>query len=154
MNDIPVVDLNDGTQIPQLGFGVSQIEPDRTAAAVRAALEIGYRHIDTAEMYRNEKGVGEAVRDSGLNREDLFITSKLNNSFHAHDAAMKAFDQTLATLDIEYLDLFLIHWPLPAVGDFVDTWKAMIEMLATGKVRSIGVSYFQPAHIRRLLDEK
>jgi 2,5-diketo-D-gluconate reductase A len=153
MTSVPTITLNNGVEIPQLGFGVFQVPPAETKDATLAAFEVGYRHIDTAEMYRNEKGVGEAVRESGLKREDLFITSKLNNSFHAHDAAMQAFDQTLATLDIGYLDLFLIHWPLPAVGDFVETWKAMIEMHATGKVRAIGVSNFQPAHIRRLLDE-
>jgi 2,5-diketo-D-gluconate reductase A len=153
MTSVPTITLNNGVEIPQLGFGVFQVPPAETKEATLAAFEVGYRHIDTAEMYRNEKGVGEAVRESGLKREDLFITSKLNNSFHAHDAAMQAFDQTLSTLDIGYLDLFLIHWPLPAVGDFVETWKAMIEMHATGKVRAIGVSNFQPAHIRRLLDE-
>jgi 2,5-diketo-D-gluconate reductase A len=153
MTSVPNITLNGGVEIPQLGFGVFQIPPAETRAATLQAFEVGYRHIDTAEMYRNEKGVGEAVRDSGLAREEIFVTSKLNNSFHAHDAAMKAFEETLATLDIGYLDLFLIHWPLPAVGDFVETWKAMIEMHATGKVRAIGVSNFQPAHIRRLLDE-
>ncbi|HMH59175.1 MAG TPA: aldo/keto reductase [Galbitalea sp.] len=153
MTSVPNITLNNGVEIPQLGFGVFQIPPAETKAATLQAFEVGYRHIDTAEMYRNEKGVGQAVRESGLPREEIFVTSKLNNSFHAHDAAMKAFDETLATLDIGYLDLFLIHWPLPAVGDFVDTWKAMIEMHATGKVRAIGVSNFQPAHIRRLLDE-
>jgi 2,5-diketo-D-gluconate reductase A len=153
MTAVPNITLNNGVEIPQLGFGVYQIPPAETKAATLAALEVGYRHIDTAEMYRNEKAVGEAVRESGLKREEVFVTSKLNNSFHSHDAAMKAFDETLATLDIGYLDLFLIHWPLPAVGDFVETWKAMIEMHATGKVRAIGVSNFQPPHIRRLLDE-
>jgi len=153
MTPVPNITLNNGVEIPQLGFGVFQIPPAETKAATLQAFEVGYRHIDTAEMYRNEKGVGEAVRASGLRREEIFVTSKLNNSFHAHDAAIKAFDETLATLDIDYLDLFLIHWPMPAVGDFVDTWKAMIEMQATGKVRAIGVSNFQPTHIRRLLDE-
>ncbi|HEY1531232.1 MAG TPA: aldo/keto reductase [Galbitalea sp.] len=153
MTSVPNITLNNGVEIPQLGFGVFQVPPADTKEAVLAAFEVGYRHIDTAEMYRNEKGVGEAVRASGLKREDVFITSKLNNTFHEHDAALRAFDETLATLDIGYLDLFLIHWPLPAVGDFVDTWKAMIEMHATGKVRAIGVSNFQPPHIRRLLDE-
>jgi 2,5-diketo-D-gluconate reductase A len=153
MTSVPNITLNNGIQIPQLGFGVFQIPPAETKAATLQAFEVGYRHIDTAEMYRNEKGVGEAVRESGLPREEIFVTSKLNNGFHAHDAAMKAFDETLATLDIGYLDLFLIHWPLPAVGDFVETWQAMIEMYATGKVRAIGVSNFQPPHIRRLLDE-
>jgi 2,5-diketo-D-gluconate reductase A len=152
-NSVPNVTLNNGVEIPQLGFGVFQIPPAETRAATLQAIGVGYRHIDTAEMYRNEKGVGEAVRESGLAREEIFVTSKLNNGFHEHDAAMKAFDQTLATLDIGYLDLFLIHWPLPAVGDFVDTWRAMIEMHATGKVRAIGVSNFQPGHIQRLLDE-
>ncbi|HEY5229670.1 MAG TPA: aldo/keto reductase [Galbitalea sp.] len=153
MTPVPNISLNNGVQIPQLGFGVFQIPPDETKAVTLQAFEVGYRHIDTAEMYRNEKGVGDAVRASGIPREEIFVTSKLNNGFHEHDAALKAFDQTLATLDIGYLDLFLIHWPLPAVGDFVDTWKALIEMHATGRVRAIGVSNFQPEHIRRLLDE-
>ena len=152
MTSVPNITLNNGVEIPQLGFGVFQVPPADTKAVTLTAFEVGYRHIDTAEMYRNEEGVGEAVRESGLKREEIFVTSKLNNSFHAHDAAMKAFDLTLATLDIGYLDLFLIHWPLPAVGDFLETWKAMEEMYATGKVRAIGVSNFQPAHIRRLLD--
>jgi 2,5-diketo-D-gluconate reductase A len=153
MTAVPLISLNNGVEIPQLGFGVFQIPPAETKAATLQALEVGYRHIDTAEMYRNEQGVGEAVRESGLKREDIFVTSKLNNSFHAREAALAAFDASLATLDIGYLDLFLIHWPLPAVGDFVETWKALIEIYATGKVRAIGVSNFQPAHIRRLLDE-
>jgi 2,5-diketo-D-gluconate reductase A len=152
MTSVPNVTLNNGVEIPQLGFGVFQIPPEQTRAATLQALEVGYRHIDTAEMYRNERGVGEAVRESGLAREDVFVTSKLNNSYHAPDAALKAFDTTLAALDLGYLDLFLIHWPMPAVGDFVETWKAMEQMHATGKVRAIGVSNFQPAHIRRLLD--
>jgi 2,5-diketo-D-gluconate reductase A len=152
MTSVPTITLNNGVEIPQLGFGVFQVPPAETKAVTLRAFEVGYRHIDTAEMYRNEQGVGEAVRESGIPREQLFITSKLNNSFHDPDAAMKAFEQTLATLDIGYLDLFLIHWPLPAVGDFVETWKAMIAMYATGNVRAIGVSNFQPAHIRRLLD--
>ncbi len=152
MTSVPNVTLNNGVEIPQLGFGVFQIPPADTKAATLTALELGYRHIDTAEMYKNEKGVGEAVRESGIPRDEIFVTSKLNNTFHAHDAAMKAFDVTLSTLDIEYLDLFLIHWPLPAVGDFVETWNAMEEMHATGKVRAIGVSNFQPAHIQRLID--
>jgi 2,5-diketo-D-gluconate reductase A len=152
MTTVPTITLNNGVEIPQLGFGVFQIPPAETKDATLQALEVGYRHIDTAEMYRNEQGVGEAVRESGLNREDVFVTSKLNNSFHAHDDAMNAFERTLETLDLGYLDLFLIHWPMPAVGDFVDTWRAMEEMYATGTVRAIGVSNFQPAHIRRLLD--
>jgi 2,5-diketo-D-gluconate reductase A len=152
MTPVPSVTLNNGVQIPQLGFGVFQIPPEETREATLQALEVGYRHIDTAEMYRNERGVGEAVRESGLAREDVFVTSKLSNRFHDPADALAAFDETLATLDLGYVDLFLIHWPLPAVGDFVETWKAMEQIHATGRTRAIGVSNFQPAHIRRLLD--
>ena len=152
MTSVPLIQLNNGVEIPQLGFGTFQIPPEQTKAATLAALEAGYRHIDTAELYRNELEVGEAVRESGLAREDVFVTSKLSNAFHDPDAAMTAFDNTLKTLDLGYLDLFLIHWPMPAVGDFVDTWKAMEQMYAGGKVRAIGVSNFQPPHIRRILD--
>ncbi|MCU1597799.1 MAG: 2,5-diketo-D-gluconate reductase [Actinomycetota bacterium] len=153
MTSVPNITLNNGVEIPQLGFGVFQIEPAETEKATLDALEVGYRHIDTAEMYGNEKEVGLAVRGSGLKREDIFVTSKLNNGFHAHDAALKAFDGTLEALGFDYLDLFLIHWPLPAVGDFVETWKALEEIHKTGRVRAIGVSNFQPDHIRRLLDQ-
>jgi 2,5-diketo-D-gluconate reductase A len=145
--------LNNGTTIPQLGFGVFQIPPEQTREATLTALQAGYRHIDTAEMYGNEKGVGEAVRESGLAREEVFVTSKLNNGFHARDDALKAFETTLAELDLGYLDLFLIHWPLPEVGDFVETWRAMEEMYASGRVKAIGVSNFQAHHLRRVLDE-
>src|ERR1700733_9676771 len=113
MSSVPSITLNDGNTVPQLGFGVFQIKPDQTAAAVRSALEIGYRHIDTAEMYGNEKEVGQAVRDSGLARDEVFVTSKLNNGFHAYGDALAAFGRSLDDLDFEYLDLFLIHWPLP-----------------------------------------
>ena len=150
---IPSIELNNGTSIPQLGFGVFQIDPSETKEATLAALEVGYRHIDTAEMYGNEKEVGEAVRASGIDREEVFVTSKLNNSFHAYDDALAAFDQTLKDLDIGYLDLFLVHWPLPTVGDFVETWKAMEKMYEGGKVRAIGVSNFQPSHLRRIHGE-
>jgi 2,5-diketo-D-gluconate reductase A len=152
MTPVPFLTLNNGIRIPQLGFGVFQIDPDDTRRATLEALEVGYRHIDTAEMYGNEKQVGEAVAESGLAREDVFVTSKLNNGFHARDAALKAFDGTLEALGFDYLDLFLIHWPLPAVGDYVETWKALEEIHASGRVKSIGVSNFQPDHIRRLLD--
>ena len=150
---VPLITLNDGSQIPQLGFGVFQIEPAETKDATLSAFEAGYRHIDTAEMYGNEEGVGQAVAASGIDRSEIFITSKLNNGFHERDAALAAFDRTMDLLGLEYLDLFLIHWPLPAVGNFVDTWKAMEEMKATGRVRSIGVSNFQPHHLQRLFDE-
>jgi 2,5-diketo-D-gluconate reductase A len=152
MTAVPTITLNDGVEIPQLGFGVFQVPPEDTKKATLEALEVGYRHIDTAEMYGNEKGVGEAVAESGIPRDQIFVTSKLNNTFHARDAALGAFDETLETLGFESLDLFLIHWPLPAVGDYVETWKAMEEMKASGRVRSIGVSNFQPAHLQRLFD--
>ena len=152
MSHIPAIELNDGRRIPQLGFGVFQIEPENTAAAVRAALEIGYRHIDTAEMYGNEKEVGQGVRDAGLDRADVFITSKLNNGFHMPDDARRAFDTTLSALESDYVDLFLIHWPLPTLysGDFVSTWHVLEEFARDGRARSIGVSNFQPAHLDRL----
>jgi 2,5-diketo-D-gluconate reductase A len=153
MSAVPTIKLNDGVEIPQLGFGVFQVPPEDTKKATLEALEVGYRHIDTAEMYGNEKGVGEAVAESGIPRDEIFVTSKLNNSFHAREDALGAFDTTMETLGFESLDLFLIHWPLPAVGGFVETWKAMEEMKASGRVRSIGVSNFQPAHLQRLFDE-
>jgi len=153
MTAVPTITLNDGVEIPQLGFGVFQVPPEDTKKATLEALEVGYRHIDTAEMYGNEKGVGEAVAESGIPRDQIFVTSKLNNTFHARDAALGAFDQTLESLGFESLDLFLIHWPLPAVGSYVETWKAMEEMKASGRVRSIGVSNFQPSHLQRLFDE-
>ncbi|WP_405792224.1 aldo/keto reductase [Streptomyces sp. NBC_01506] len=151
MTAVPDITLNNGVRIPQLGFGTYLIPPTETRAATLAALEIGYRHIDTAQMYGNEKEVGQAVRDSGLDRDDVFVTSKLDNPFHAPDAAHAAFDQSLVDLGLERLDLFLIHWPLPGVGDFVETWKALEEIYRSGRVRAIGVSNFQPHHLRRLL---
>jgi 2,5-diketo-D-gluconate reductase A len=114
---------------------------------------VGYRHIDTAEMYGNEKEVGEAVRASGIDRGEIFVTSKLNNGFHAYDDALGAFDQSLKDLDIDYLDLFLVHWPLPGVGDYVETWKAMEKIYESGRVKAIGVSNFQPHHLRRIHGE-
>ncbi|WP_104134686.1 aldo/keto reductase [Cryobacterium sp. Y62] len=153
MTAVPTITLNNGTSIPQLGFGTYQITPETTKAATRAALEAGYRHIDTAEMYGNEKEVGEAVAESGLDRSEIYVTSKLNNGFHDRVDALAAFDRTLDALGFDHLDLFLIHWPLPAVGDFVETWKAMEEMQRSGRVRTIGVSNFQREHLQRLLDE-
>ena len=150
--EIPTIILNDGHAIPQLGFGVFQIPPDETREATAIALETGYRHIDTAEMYRNEAGVGEAVRDSGLAREEVWITSKLNNGYHKPDDARRAMAQTLEALGSDYVDLFLIHWPLPTRydGDFVSTWTALEEFQSEGSARSIGVSNFQVAHLQRL----
>jgi 2,5-diketo-D-gluconate reductase A len=155
MSNIPVIELNDGTHVPQLGFGVYQIEPGKTAAAVKAALKIGYRHIDTAEMYGNEKEVGQGVRDAGLERAAVFITSKLANGFHKPDDARRAFDKTLSALESDYVDLFLIHWPLPTLygGDFVSTWNVLEEFARDGRAHSIGVSNFQLAHLDRLAKE-
>jgi 2,5-diketo-D-gluconate reductase A len=151
---IPTVTLNNGVEIPQLGFGVFQIDPADTKRAALAALEVGYRHIDTAEMYRNEAEVGQAVRESAIERSEIFVTSKLNNGFHRPDQVRRAFRGTLEALDIDYVDLFLIHWPLPMIDvDYLDTWKAMEGLLDGGKVRAVGVSNFQPAHLQRLIDE-
>ncbi|MDQ6642743.1 MAG: aldo/keto reductase [Actinomycetota bacterium] len=152
---VPDLTLNNGVTIPQLGFGVFQVPPEDTVEAVTKALEVGYRHIDTAEMYGNEKGVGEAIRASGISRDEVFVTSKLNNGFHEPDAARKAFDETLADLDIGYLDLFLIHWPLPTRydGNYAATWNTLTEFVADGRTRSIGVSNFQPDHLARLEQE-
>ncbi len=154
MASVPTIALNNGVEIPQLGFGVYQIPPEETVAAVRTALEVGYRHIDTAEMYGNEKEVGQAVRESGIDRSEVFVTSKLNNGFHARDDALRAFDQTLTDLGLDQLDLFLIHWPLPTIDvDYVETWKALEEIYASGRCRAIGVSNFQAHHLRRLFGE-
>jgi 2,5-diketo-D-gluconate reductase A len=155
MSNVPAVVLNDGSPIPQLGFGVFQIPPAETAAAVKAALDVGYRHIDTAEMYGNEQGVGQGIAEAGLDRADVFVTSKLNNGLHRPDDARRAFDGTLSALGSDYVDLFLIHWPLPTLydGDFVSTWHVLEEFAADGRARSIGVSNFQPAHLDRLAKE-
>jgi 2,5-diketo-D-gluconate reductase A len=152
---VPNIELNDGHSIPQLGFGVFQIDPRETASAVSEALKVGYRHIDTAEMYGNEKGVGEAIRESGLDRADVYVTSKLNNGFHRPDDARRAFDETLTELGFDHVDLFLIHWPLPTIydGDFVSTWKVLEEFKRDGRARSIGVSNFQVDHLERLAAE-
>ncbi len=155
MSDVPRIELNDGNRIPQLGFGVFQIDPEHTAAAVETALGVGYRHIDTAEMYRNEAGVAEGIRAAGLDRDQVFITSKLSNGDHEPDDARRAIDGTLAELGTDHVDLFLIHWPLPTRydGDFVSTWRAMEEFKADGRARSIGVSNFQIDHLERLAAE-
>jgi 2,5-diketo-D-gluconate reductase A len=147
---VPTITLNNGGEIPQLGFGVFQIKPEETAAATAAALEVGYRHIDTAQMYGNEKGVGEAIRDSGLDRDEVFVTSKLNNNRLERDDILRAFDQTMGDLALDQLDLFLIHWPLPAASDYVARWKVMEEIYESGRVRAIGVSNFHPNHLRNL----
>ncbi len=151
---VPTLTLNDHTTIPQLGFGVFQVPPEETAATVTSAFEVGYRHIDTAQMYQNERGVGEAIASSGIARDELYVTSKLNNGYHEPDAARRAFDGTLEALGLDHVDLFLIHWPLPTLydGDFVSTWKTLAEFVNDGRARSVGVSNFQPAHLDRIID--
>jgi 2,5-diketo-D-gluconate reductase A len=155
VTSIPDITLNNGQTIPQLGFGVFQVAPDDTVAAVSKALEAGYRHIDTAEMYGNEAEVGEAIARSGLDRAEVFVTSKLGNDAHEPDDARHAFDATLKALGFDYVDLFLIHWPLPARygGDFISTWQTLEEFYREGRARSVGVSNFQPHHLRRLHGE-
>ncbi|WP_028643999.1 aldo/keto reductase [Nocardioides sp. URHA0020] len=152
---VPTVALNDQTSIPQLGFGVYQVPPDQTEATVSTAFEVGYRHIDTAQMYQNEAGVGAAIASSGIARDELYVTSKLNNSFHEPDAARRAFDETLERLGLDRVDLFLIHWPLPTQygGDYVSTWRTLTEFVADGRATSVGVSNFQPAHLDRIIAE-
>jgi 2,5-diketo-D-gluconate reductase A len=149
---VPDLTLNTGTTIPQLGFGTYQIEPEDTVEAVTRALELGYRHIDTAEMYQNEAEVGEAVEPL---RAEVFLTSKLNNGFHRPDDARRAFDETLTKLRTDSIDLFLIHWPLPTLydGDFVSTWRTLTEFVADGRAKAVGVSNFQVAHLERLAAE-
>ncbi|MPZ64189.1 MAG: aldo/keto reductase [Pseudonocardiaceae bacterium] len=153
MTDIPTITLNNGVQIPQLGFGTFQVPPDQTAHAVRTALDAGYRSIDTAAAYRNEPGVGEAIASSGLRRDELFVTTKLWNSDHGYDQALRALDASLDKLQLDYVDLYLIHWPQPANDDFVATWQAFEKITAAGRARAIGVSNFKAPHIRMLLEE-
>jgi len=155
MTSVPDITLNNGRSIPQLGFGVFQVEPADTVKATLVALEAGYRHIDTAQMYGNEKQVGEALRQFGLDRSEVFVTSKLNNGFHRPDDARTTFAQTLEDLGLDFVDLFLIHWPLPTRydGDYVSTWKTLEEFYREGRARSIGVSNFQAHHLRRIHQE-
>ena len=149
MTTVPSLQLHDGTSIPQLGFGVYQVPPAETAATVLTALEVGYRHIDTAQMYQNEAGVGAANKDSTLDRVDLYITTKLNNGNHRPVDARRSLEESLTRLGLDQVDLFLIHWPLPTRydGDFVSTWETLAELQQEGKTRSIGVSNFQPDHL-------
>ncbi|MET0330494.1 MAG: aldo/keto reductase [Dyella sp.] len=149
----PLLELNDGRQAPQFGFGVWQIDDAHAADAVQAALDSGYRSIDTAAIYGNEKGVGEGMARSGVARESIYLTTKLWNADQGFDSALKAFDASLTRLGTDYVDLYLIHWPAPARDRYVNSWKALIRLREEGRVRSIGVSNFQPPHIERLLAE-
>ncbi|WP_159942480.1 MULTISPECIES: aldo/keto reductase [unclassified Nocardiopsis] len=150
---VPELTLGNGLRIPQLGFGVWQIPPDEVVAAVSTALETGYRSIDTAAAYGNEEGVGEALRRSGLDRGEVFVTTKLANPDHGYDATLRAFDASLRRLGLEVLDLYLIHWPLPGRDQYVPTWKALERLYAEGRVRAIGVSNFQRHHLERVMEE-
>ena len=150
---VPNLKLNDGHSIPQLGLGVWQVEPGITARVVRDGIAAGYRLIDTAEGYNNEAGVGEAIRTAGVPRNELFITSKLRNGGHARDAALKSFDGTMKALGIDQLDLFLIHWPVPSQGKYVEAWKTLVELQQQGRIRSIGVSNFNQDHLERIIKE-
>ena len=152
-DNVPRVRLNDGEQIPQLGFGVFQVPPDDTAEAVTHALLTGYRHIDTAAAYGNEAGVAQAIRAAGLEREDVFVTTKCFNDDQGYEQAKHALRASLERLEFTHVDLYLIHWPVPAHDTYVETWKAFIELREEGLTRSIGVSNFQPAHLRRVIDE-
>lgn len=149
---VPALELNDGHRIPQLGFGVFQVPPEDTGQVVSQALSVGYRSIDTAAAYRNEAGVGEAVRASGLDRESVFVTTKLWNNSHGHDAALRAFEKSLARLGLDYVDLYLIHWPVPSRELYVETWRTLIEIKGDGRARSIGVSNFTVEHLERIID--
>ena len=147
------VRLNSGVEIPQVGFGVFQIPPEATQQAVENAIEAGYRHIDTAAAYNNEAGVGAAVRASGLPREQLFVTTKLRNGDQGYESAIRAYSDSLGRLGLDYADLYLIHWPNPAAGRFVDSWRGLEQVYQRGEVRSIGVSNFLPEHLDRLRSE-
>ena len=153
MSDVPGIELNNGTVIPQLGFGVFQIDPSDTAETVLTAFEAGYRHIDTAQMYGNEAEVGEAIAKSGLERDELWITTKCNNGNHGYDDAQRALGESLQKLGLDAVDLYLIHWPLPGKDLYVETWKGLEKAHQDGKARTIGVSNFQPHHLDRLAAE-
>jgi 2,5-diketo-D-gluconate reductase A len=149
----PTLPLNDGRAIPQLGLGVWQIPDEETAAVVRAALDAGYRSIDTAAIYHNEAGVGEALRDAPVPREELFVTTKVWNERQGYDETLRAFGESLGRLGLDYVDLYLIHWPAPRRDRYVDTWRALVRLREEGRARSIGVSNFTATHLRRAIDE-
>lgn len=153
MTAVPGVPLNDGRSIPQLGFGVYKVPVDETASIVATAIEAGYRSIDTATLYRNEQGVGRAVRESGVPREELYVTTKLWNDRHGYNEALRAFDESLARLGLDHVDLYLIHWPVPSLDRYVETWRALVRLREEGRATSIGVSNFTEIHLARLVEE-
>jgi 2,5-diketo-D-gluconate reductase A len=148
----PVLPLHDGRSIPQLGLGVYKVDDAKAESLVAGAIELGYRHIDTATLYENERGVGEGMRASGVAREDLFVTTKVWNDRHGFEETQRAFDESIDKLGLDYVDLYLIHWPAPRQNKYVDAWRALVKLQEEGRVRSIGVSNFKPHHIRRLAD--
>ncbi|MEV7217662.1 aldo/keto reductase [Kitasatospora cineracea] len=149
---VPTVTLNNGIEMPQLGFGVFQVPDEETTAAVATALEAGYRSIDTAAAYGNERGVGRALAAFGLPREELFVTTKLWNADQGHDETLRAFDASLDRLGLDHVDLYLIHWPAPARDRYPDSWRAIGKLAAEGRIRAAGVSNFRPAHLTRLIE--
>ncbi|GAA2727292.1 aldo/keto reductase [Cellulomonas aerilata] len=153
LSSVPRVDLLDGTSIPQLGFGVFKVDDDGAERAVSAALETGYRLIDTAKLYGNEAGVGRAIRASGLPREDVYVTTKVWNDDQGYDATLRAFDASTSRLDVGTVDLYLIHWPFPGQDLYLDTWRALLLLKEQGAIRSVGVSNFVPAHLERIIGE-
>ncbi|MBF4634791.1 aldo/keto reductase [Agreia pratensis] len=152
-SSVPLVTLNDGNTIPQLGFGVFKVDPDKTSRIVTDAFEVGYRHIDTAKIYGNEEGVGHAIKTSGIDRDELFITTKLWNADQGYESGLEAFEKSLGRLQLDYVDLYLIHWPAPANDNYVDAWKALEKIRESGRAKSIGVSNFTVEHLTRLLGE-
>lgn len=150
---VAAIKLNDGNSIPQLGFGVWRITDEEAVSSVSTALETGYRHIDTAAIYKNERGVGQAIRESGIARKDIFLTTKVWNDDQGYDATLKAFDTSAELLGTDYFDLYLIHWPMPNKDQFIDTWRALIKLREEGRVKSIGVSNFRTADLQRILRE-
>lgn len=150
---VPSIQLNDGVAIPQFGLGVFQVPAPDTADLVVTAIEMGYRHIDTARIYRNEAETGEGMRRSGVPREELFVTTKLWNDDQGYDSALREFERSSELLDVDVIDLYLIHWPSPTRGLYVDSWRALVELQRQGRVRSIGVSNFHPEHLERIIDD-
>ncbi|WP_397474685.1 aldo/keto reductase [Pusillimonas sp.] len=152
-NILNTIKLHDGNAIPRLGFGVWQVEDDIAADTVKTAIDTGYRLVDTAAIYGNESGVGEGIRRSAIDRRELFVTTKLWNDRHGYDETLAAFDESMEKLGLEYLDMYLIHWPAPKIGLYVKSWEALIRLRDEGRIKSLGVSNFNIGHLQRLLDE-